>query len=373
MSEHKNVTEALAAVMSELPGIGKDGKADPQQGGYSYRGIEHITAHAQELLGRHGVVPYPRVVGDPVITQIVVRDKPWTDTMLKVEYRFKHGPSDTEELAGPFVGIGRDNSDKGANKAMTQTFKYALIQVLCIGDKSDDADGQSIDADERHGPALTGPPWYQQLGYESANQAQETNDALKVLVDSALRLPREARDPMKKWLADNGYDTWLPVALADASGWEAVLREVLEDPKWLSPEGEPDFHGGAGAPSEGSDPPPAKKARGTTKKAGAKPTGVSRDEARARVDDKRAEDGEQRSEYLDNGELRITDSMRKQVMRLFTMLDESYTRDQRIRYMRNVLDDESIGSTWDLSVGQASTVIDNLKVVVGEEPPPREQ
>ena len=56
--QHANVTEALAAVMAALPGIGKDGKADPAQGGYSYRGIEQITSHAQALLGANGVVPY---------------------------------------------------------------------------------------------------------------------------------------------------------------------------------------------------------------------------------------------------------------------------------------------------------------------------
>ena len=51
-----DVTEALRWVMAELPGIGKDERADPRQGGYASRGIEAITRQVQPLLARHGVV-----------------------------------------------------------------------------------------------------------------------------------------------------------------------------------------------------------------------------------------------------------------------------------------------------------------------------
>jgi hypothetical protein len=82
------------------------------------------------------------------IKDITVNAKPWTDTILTVRYTVygPGGPDDTITV-GPLVGIGRDNSDKGANKAMTQAFKYALIQVFCIADAKDDADGQTHAAD----------------------------------------------------------------------------------------------------------------------------------------------------------------------------------------------------------------------------------
>lgn len=138
-----NVIAALARVMHELPGIGKDSKAAEQQGGYAYRGIEAITAGAQRLLGRYGVVFVPEVL-DVDTRDLVVNGKPWTDTVLRVRYRV-FGPGGLEDHVdvGPLVAIGRDNSDKGANKAMTQAFKYALLQVLCIGDPKDDADSGS--------------------------------------------------------------------------------------------------------------------------------------------------------------------------------------------------------------------------------------
>lgn len=145
MTEAKNVTEAIAAIMAELPGIGKDQHASPSQGGYGYRGIEAITGALQPLLAKYGVVLFPR--GEITqIREITVNDKPWTDTVVAVEYEISHGPSDTSKIVR-VPGIGRDNSDKGSNKGMTQAFKYALLQTFCISDPKDDNDGEHHEAD----------------------------------------------------------------------------------------------------------------------------------------------------------------------------------------------------------------------------------
>ena len=53
----KTVVQALAAVMAELPAIGKGDKS-PE--GYTYRGVEPITKQLQPLLAKHGVVIVPR-------------------------------------------------------------------------------------------------------------------------------------------------------------------------------------------------------------------------------------------------------------------------------------------------------------------------
>jgi hypothetical protein len=144
-----NVIEALRRVMRDLPAIGKDSKAAPQQGGYAYRGIEAITREVQTLLAKYGVVFVPRVVSHEV-REIVVNEKPWTDTYELVEYDV-YGPGGKEDkiTVGPILAIGRDNSDKGGNKCMTQAFKYALIQTLCISDAKDDSDAGSPEADSR--------------------------------------------------------------------------------------------------------------------------------------------------------------------------------------------------------------------------------
>src|SRR5215831_9124709 len=137
-----NVIEALRRVMEELPNIGKSGKASEQQGGYGYRKIDDITQAVQPLFAKHGIVFVPHVQTMEV-RELTVNNRPWTDTTLRVRYEI-FGPGGPDDLIDvEVVGIGRDNSDKGANKAMTQAFKYALTQTFCIADPADDGDAGS--------------------------------------------------------------------------------------------------------------------------------------------------------------------------------------------------------------------------------------
>jgi hypothetical protein len=141
-----NVIQAIAVVMAELPGIAK--KKHPSESGkgltYAYRGIEEITSEVQELFAKHCVVPVPRVISRSV-EKIVVNGNDWSDTFLEVEWRI-YGPGGlTDYVEAITAGQGRDNSDKGTNKAMTQAFKYLLLDLLCISDPADDTDGQTVE------------------------------------------------------------------------------------------------------------------------------------------------------------------------------------------------------------------------------------
>ena len=131
-----NVIVALSRVMAELPAIGKTMES-PQ--GYQYRGIEQITQHAQPLFAKHGVVLAPHRIAWSPVTNLTINGRPWTDEKLLVTYRCYGPGGDFIEIEVP--GIGRDNADKGSNKAMTQAFKYAMLQALCIADAKDDTDG----------------------------------------------------------------------------------------------------------------------------------------------------------------------------------------------------------------------------------------
>src|SRR5262245_31192858 len=151
----ENVIVALARVMRDLPGISKGMQAAPDQGGYSYRGIEQITAVAQKLLAREQIVPTPKVLSwerDIVHVGSSNNRKEWHDERMMIEYTFVHGPSMTTHVVGPLPAIGRDGTDKGTNKCLTQAFKYTLIQSLCIGDPADDADGKTHEAEPRDTP-----------------------------------------------------------------------------------------------------------------------------------------------------------------------------------------------------------------------------
>jgi hypothetical protein len=141
MGRPRNVIEAIARVMADMKGVGKDQQNRDQ--GYSFRGIEDVTATLQPVLGKHCVVIVPHEIEHRRESFTVKSGATWTDDFIKIEYEI-YGPGGVEDRlpkpAGPFLGVGRDNSDKGANKARSMAYKYMLTEVFCIGDKKDDAD-----------------------------------------------------------------------------------------------------------------------------------------------------------------------------------------------------------------------------------------
>ena len=158
----KNIIEALTRVMDELPGIERSNRSDQ---GYNYRGIELITRHVQGLFAKHGIVTAPRVK-QVTMRELTVNNRPWTEHEVHVGYRF-YGPGGTQDYIDvELVGLGRDNSDKGTNKALTQAYKYALIQTLCIGDGKDDADQQTHEADAKAVQCRVDPTCLRPDGHE---------------------------------------------------------------------------------------------------------------------------------------------------------------------------------------------------------------
>lgn len=222
-----NVLQALARVMRELPGIGKDDKAAPEQGAYAYRGIESITRHAQQLLGRYGVVPILRETGYSV-EEIIVNNKPWSDTFLIVEYDF-YGPGGREDMitVGPIHVQGRDNSDKGPNKCRTQAFKYALLQTLCIGDGKDDADSGSPGADRT---SSTPPP--------PPDPARE--ERARFRTERLGKLTPEQRDLFRAWADENKIPrvtgAWSDEQLEAATEWVDRLEQDQPPPPPADPD-----------------------------------------------------------------------------------------------------------------------------------------
>lgn len=150
-----NVIQALARVIRDLPGIPKSMES-PQ--GYKYRGIEQVTIEAQPLFAKHCIVLAPHRIEWRATVDITINGRPWTDEKMIVHYRCygPGGPGDYIDIESP--GIGRDNADKGSNKVMSQAYKYALLQALCIADAKDDTDSHDVPgADEAPPPPPRDP------------------------------------------------------------------------------------------------------------------------------------------------------------------------------------------------------------------------
>lgn len=151
----KNIIEAIARVMAEMGGIPKMttvqhqkriGAASNGEYGvkYAYRSIDQITSLAQPLFGVYGVVIVPNVL-DAREVELIINDKPWSDTFVTVRWDV-YGPAGvTDKIESVTKGIGRDNSDKGMNKAMTTAYKNLLLRLLCVGDPLDEADHERVE------------------------------------------------------------------------------------------------------------------------------------------------------------------------------------------------------------------------------------
>lgn len=226
------ITERLCLVMKDLPAIGKEQQFDGGGARYKYRGIEDIMPHVKHLFAEHGVVATPFVEDCQIIPFDVPRKDGtvarWSDTVLKVRYRF-HSAGDTDDwVEAQTVGIGRDNSDKGANKAMTAAYKYALIQVLNISD-FEDGDGERnerIDSpedesqDEPKGIDWVSLGWHGgQLGHDEhlrQTKALIKDDAMRSRV-GVLWAQKEFKPPLSKEDADE----WRRIVEAEAKAPDA--------------------------------------------------------------------------------------------------------------------------------------------------------
>lgn len=252
MADHpSNVVEALIAVRAELGAIGKEGRASAQQGGYEYRGIEQLTAALGPLFGKHGVVIVPKVLSHET-RELVVNGKPWTDEVLEVTWNI-YGPGGAEDKieAGPIIGIGRDNSDKGANKAMTQAVKYLFLQMFCVGGDTDGSEA-NVYPDERVGRAAAGPrprPSARETpeaprgapvaAQPKADPRANPLGALPEKLAARLRaLPKADRDAVKAWAQRSRIDLAGPAldeatlveleAFADTLGQDGEVRKAVE-------------------------------------------------------------------------------------------------------------------------------------------------
>ncbi|MCP4897362.1 MAG: hypothetical protein GY906_10360 [bacterium] len=98
--------------------------------------IDDVYASIHPLLIKHGVIIVPRVVSYEWRDGTFPNGGACLDFVLTVEYDFIAISDGTKFTAVGFAQ-GRDNQDKGPNKAIQQALKYVLIQMLQINTGED--------------------------------------------------------------------------------------------------------------------------------------------------------------------------------------------------------------------------------------------
>jgi hypothetical protein len=132
----KSIHEAINAVMGEV-GYVKKTRSDKLS--YSFAGEAALISALRPAMVEQGI--YMHVLEIRGITRQEYSTKSGTsmvNTVIQAVVRFTHAPSGTS-IDTAAVGEGSDAGDKGANKAMTGLYKYALRQTFCI-ETGDDPD-----------------------------------------------------------------------------------------------------------------------------------------------------------------------------------------------------------------------------------------
>ena len=138
--KHKNVYEAILAVMQESEYVQKERKG---QLNYSVKSEEAVLKELRPYIVKHGLVILPVEIKDIHHSQIEKTNSRgnvsiWKGTKATHVFRFVHAESETLVDVSVF-GEGEDVGDKSCNKSMTVAKKYALLSsfLMITGDDPD--------------------------------------------------------------------------------------------------------------------------------------------------------------------------------------------------------------------------------------------
>lgn len=170
------IYQAMAAILAEIPSIGKDNRNKDQ--GFQYRGIDDVYNALHPLLARHKVFMAPTVLSRTSEDRATKNGGALQCVTLSVEYHFFH--ADGSFISCTVMGEGRDTSDKATNKAMAAAHKYALLQTFCIPTEDigqDDPDAETPEPVQPKRDArpqvMSGPVDFNKVRAELARMATE--------------------------------------------------------------------------------------------------------------------------------------------------------------------------------------------------------
>jgi len=133
-----NLAEAVIAVMGEVGSLPKDGTNSFQQ--YSYTTETMVANTLRPLMVKNGLALVPHNISVVDSTAVGKFNK----AVISATYLLLHKSGESLTVTVP--GEGMDSLDKSTTKALTAAFKYALLQMFCVG-RGEDGDGGSGYAD----------------------------------------------------------------------------------------------------------------------------------------------------------------------------------------------------------------------------------
>lgn len=146
--DERSIFERMAAILAELPAIGKTQKNKQQN--FMFRGHDDVLNALNPLLSRHCVFVVPNVLERATDQRTTAAGATMYEVNLHVRFCFYGLKGDCVEASA--WGEGTDMGDKSTNKAMTMAFKNVLMQSFAIStEESYDTDGGTPEETTRGG------------------------------------------------------------------------------------------------------------------------------------------------------------------------------------------------------------------------------
>lgn len=178
------IHQRIAAILAELPSIGKD--AHNSQQNFDYRSHDTVLNALNPLLAKYGVFVVPTVLDRKTGERETSGGKTMYEVNLHVRYRF-YGPGG-DHVEGSAWGEGTDMGDKSTNKAMTMAFKNVLAQVFAVATAEYDTDATSPEETNRYGVAAPQQPSGERTQRSTRQRGKATFDPGKHQLDGAIAL-----------------------------------------------------------------------------------------------------------------------------------------------------------------------------------------
>ena len=166
-----NLYQRIHAIMGDVRRLQKDKAVG--SGNFSYKAMseEKVVTALREAMLRHGVVMFP--IEQQHSLNDLHRENGKIVSLSTVDVRYKLANVDKmdefEIIASS--GTGVDSQDKGVGKAMTYSFKYALLRTFMVptGNDPDDVHNDVLEKEQEKRAATQAEP----VRYMTATQRDE--------------------------------------------------------------------------------------------------------------------------------------------------------------------------------------------------------
>ena len=138
-----SIYQKILNVMKAVEYLQKDDNVEYLKTKYKAISEEKVTSTVRKQFVEQGLIMYP-------FEQEISKDGNITTTNTK--YRLVNVDNPEESIVIASSGQGADSQDKGSGKAMTYSFKYALLRTFAIptGEDPDKISSAELDAVERN-------------------------------------------------------------------------------------------------------------------------------------------------------------------------------------------------------------------------------